>query len=148
MGIEHQSMLHLKITDELPTGFDPVELQRELQAMVREKMPTWLHERIATEQCETYGELVAVMRGNVENVHMEMAEVLESLPWKYWKHTHVEHLGESVSHEHRMELLFEIADALHFLINMVIAVGGTWDDLMRVFYAKQLENRRRQNVGY
>jgi hypothetical protein len=148
MALEHQTMLDLDVPNELPQGFDPVEMQRDLQAIIREKMPDHLRNRIATERLDTFQEVLDVVRPQIENVMMELAEILDQLPWKYWRDQHRTILDRSMDEYDRTEIAFEVADILHFLINILVVLGIDWDLFMRIFYAKQIENRSRQNRGY
>lgn len=79
-----------------------------------------------------------------------------SAVWKPWKADH--HKTKAFSpdvmtfnnHTERdvKELKMELIDELHFLFNKMHAVGMTSDELFNFYYAKNKENRDRQERGY
>jgi hypothetical protein len=145
--MERQVMEGLRL-QEAPEGFDPLESQKALQKDIRVRM-----ERIGAEvpvsdvPAKTLGQLTKLVMANGVALQQELAETLDWLPWKWWKN-YDDTPERSVPEETAREIKFEIIDMLHFLINMAIAVGMDWDEMMDIFYTKQQENRARQARGY
>lgn len=80
-------------------------------------------------------------------LEQEIQEALYELPffksWKdYSKMTEAE-IAEAFD-KYRKEMI----DAWHFFMNMLLAAGMTADDLFDEYIEKNLENIRRQEVGY
>lgn len=68
--------------------------------------------------------------------------------WKPWKSKHGEANAKSfmdLTEEEKLELQYEWIDQLHFFFNIGLAVGMTPQRTMDMYYAKNKENRRRQN---
>lgn len=91
----------------------------------------------------------------------ELSEMMDSLGgindgigsalWKKWKKDN--ELGHSMdmsslSFRDKRELLFEIVDAFHFMINFSISVGFTGTDVANAYLAKNQENHNRQENNY
>jgi len=84
-----------------------------------------------------------MMRVNVIATVAEMMELLETCPWKPWK-TYTKPMQK----EEVMEARLEIVDALCFLMNCWMLLGGDGEDLAHLYLAKMKENHRRQEEGY
>lgn len=69
-----------------------------------------------------------------------LGEVPREFHWKYWSHAR--------PFFNRARILEEIVDVLHFLANVLVAIGVTDDELEEAYQLKQAENRRRQLDGY
>ena len=67
----------------------------------------------------------------------ECCELDNELNWKPWKNP----LDLETNREER---LLEMADILHFLIQLALDQGFSADDLYRAYLAKNTENRTRQ----
>lgn len=91
----------------------------------------------------------------------EMGEMMDALGgvndgigsavWKKWKKDNLEtHLLSinSLSKRDRKELLMEIVDIFHFVINFPIACGFTGSEIANAYIAKNKENVERQKRGY
>ncbi|MDR2664386.1 MAG: dUTPase [Puniceicoccales bacterium] len=72
-------------------------------------------------------------------MQQEIAELVDSLPWKWWaKYQRFDLQNARV----------EVVDILHFLISMAIALGMDADDLYEKFCKKNEVNHMRQDGGY
>jgi len=89
---------------------------------------------------------------NSQAVTMELMEMLDHIPeWKWWKHSADADmsLAEYDAHEGAItEAKYELVDALHFVLNIAIALGMDWQELMDIFHTKQTENFNRQERSY
>jgi dimeric dUTPase (all-alpha-NTP-PPase superfamily) len=79
---------------------------------------------------------------------MESSELMDWSPWKTWS----KQLGNKqqvaeFSNEHVTEVLFEVADCFHFLINICLVYGITPEDLFESFTNKNKVNHTRQDGG-
>lgn len=82
------------------------------------------------------------------NMNVEMAELLERLPWKEWKtYSDAQKSGFS-SEEERLETLYEYIDVFHFLVNVGLALGVDGETFKRLYATKNAENFDRQHRGY
>lgn len=85
-------------------------------------------------------ELIEYMRWNLLALYDEVGEMTRTMKWKPW--------SSRVGQVDRDELLAESVDALHFIANILCAVGVTDEELSVAYRRKQDENRRRQREGY
>lgn len=69
-----------------------------------------------------------------------MGEVPREFHWKYWSHTE--------PFINRDRVLDELVDVLHFIANMLVAIGVTDDELEAAYQNKQAINRYRQREKY
>lgn len=139
------SMAHLKIEKRLPAKFDLIDAQRSLQGEIYER-----HKRKYKHDPQVAAvwsdELLDAVRFNEEAIRQEFAEILDRLPWKRWKQ-YAKHVR--VTDEDRLELKYEGIDVLHFVVNLLIALGfESWDEVERWYVAKNKENLDRQERGY
>lgn len=74
-------------------------------------------------------------------------EFLNGLDWKWWKKTLEEDQWWNNQKKYD-EQVDELADKLHFILQLAILMGIDVDDLFMAFIMKHLENMGRQNRGY
>lgn len=141
--MEQQVMAGLKLVPP-PDGFDPIESQRTLQQLIHEKNGGLYLDRPAVKM----GELADRITAQDLNIRQEMAELIDGLPWKPWSTRHREARAEPMDPELTVELKFEVIDVFHFVLNLAIALGMSWDEFMTIYHTKQIENRARQERGY
>jgi hypothetical protein len=75
----------------------------------------------------------------------ELAEFLESTPWKPWRSAHA---TGSMTPEQLQEAKLEIVDLMCFLTTLWMLIGGTGDEMGLLHAAKCQENLNRQKAGY
>lgn len=72
--------------------------------------------------------------------------------WKPWKKDYKEKAPlmkySDLSNNDVLELKYELIDCQHFLFNMMLAAGITPQELMNLYFAKNMENRDRVKRGY
>ena len=85
---------------------------------------------------------------NVFHLNVELVEMMERLPFKYWKTYPEGKLNDWGSEEQRVETLFEYIDALHFFLNIGLVFGFTAEEIFHFYKAKNKENFDRQERGY
>lgn len=84
--------------------------------------------------------LVEYMRWNMLAIDDELAEMRQAISWKPWQH--------DAPYADREEIIKEAVDVLHFVANIIVAAGGT-DEQLNKFYVEKMErNRQRQLNGY
>lgn len=71
---------------------------------------------------------------------MELAETSREFSWKSW--------ARDLPFFRRDHVLHELVDVVHFVANMLTAMGVTDDEWERAYRDKQLVNRQRQLDGY
>lgn len=76
---------------------------------------------------------------NVLALTDELHEALAEVGWKPWA---------TSRHVNREAFLCEMADALHFFINLCLAAGISAVELTAAYAAKETRNRARQQQGY
>ena len=81
------------------------------------------------------------IRHNGLALHQEVAELIDSFPWKPWRDAHKQRWDNENATE-------EIVDILFFLGNIMEAVGIDPEDLELMFEVKLKENYDRIERGY
>lgn len=72
-------------------------------------------------------------------MQQEMAELIDSVPWKWWaKYQTFDMQNARV----------EVIDLFHFLISMAQTLGMSADDVYEAYVAKNRVNHLRQESGY
>ena len=84
--------------------------------------------------------LIEYSRWNMLAIDDEMAEMRQAMSWKPWQ--------ADEPYVDREELIHEAVDVLHFVANIVVAAGGTDEQLNEYYLAKMEKNRQRQLKGY
>lgn len=93
----------------------------------------------------------------IKDEQMEQHEALGGVDsygnaiWKPWKKDHEKANNRmlfDLEENEIVELKFELIDELHFLFNKMLAVGMTTKEIYNMYYAKNLENIKRQKRGY
>jgi len=75
---------------------------------------------------------------NTLAIQQELAEMIDSIPWKWWKKMEWDHNNIKI----------EIIDIFHFVINLAQAAGMDAEEFCDLFYKKNMLNTIRQNKGY
>jgi dimeric dUTPase (all-alpha-NTP-PPase superfamily) len=69
----------------------------------------------------------------------ELAELTDSVPWKWWaKYQKFDEQNARV----------EVVDLFHFLISLAQVLGMSADDVYRAYVKKNQVNFQRQDLGY
>lgn len=89
---------------------------------------------------EKINALVEYIRWNMLAIDDEMAEMRQPISWKPWQH--------DKPYADREEVIKEAVDVLHFVANIIVACGGTDEQLNEFYSAKMEKNRQRQLKGY
>lgn len=82
------------------------------------------------------------------NMNLEMAELIERLPFKEWKSYTAEQEEGFASEEDKLEVFYEYIDVFHFFMNVGLALGIDGDTFKRLYATKNKENFDRQARGY
>jgi dimeric dUTPase (all-alpha-NTP-PPase superfamily) len=82
------------------------------------------------------------------NMNLEMAELLERLPFKEWKTYPEETLNGFKDDEDMLETYYEYIDVFHFFMNVGLALGIDGETFERLYVTKNKENFDRQERGY
>lgn len=116
------------------------EKLRELDLLSFREFFDWNYHAIQDELRETFDALGGIKDG------------VGNAVWKPWKKDHTEKAPHAkfsdMSPDDLKELKMELIDIQHFLFNMMLAVGMTPDELFNYYFAKNKENRNRQEIGY
>lgn len=120
-------------------GYD-FEKMRQMPLNEFRKFFDWNYHAIQDELREVFDALGGIHDG------------VQSAVWKPWKKAHHEKVPnmtfETMSDRDKKELRMELIDIQHFLFNLMLATGMTADDLFNLYFAKNAENRARQQRGY
>ena len=142
---------------------DPYAYILNLQNSLQEKLSTSLGRLKAPKDLKTKGEVydfVLQQKIALDDEWREMVEAMAgmSLPekdrsalWKKWKGKYEDLRTEnidSLSHEDRLELMFEVIDAAHYFNNVLLALGVDAETYFTLYYIKNAENIARQKRGY
>jgi hypothetical protein len=84
--------------------------------------------------------LVEYMRWNMLAIDDELAEMRQAISWKPWQH--------DKPYADREEIIKEAVDVLHFVANIIVAAGGTDEQLNKFYLEKMKKNKERQERGY
>ena len=84
--------------------------------------------------------LVEYMRWNMLAIDDELAEMRQAISWKPWQH--------DKPYADREEIVKEAVDVLHFVANIIVAAGGTDEQLNKYYLEKMEKNKQRQLKGY
>lgn len=96
----------------------------------------------------SFVEKINYIKENMLHINIEFAELIERLPFKYWKKYTSKQLEGFIDEEHKLETWFEFIDMAHFFINIGLALGIGPNDFYNLYRSKNKENFRRQNDGY
>lgn len=148
----------------LESNKDPMQVMIDMQ--------TSLQKRLAKDKpimnpdpdsLDTAGKIVDWLRINKCSIDDEFRELLTSLGgmsngekdasgvWKAWKSNNLEKretLIKELSLEDQLEIKFELIDIMHFVLNMFIALGIDSEELFKLYYLKNAENFKRQDLNY
>ena len=84
--------------------------------------------------------IIEYLRWNMLAIDDELAEIRKEISWKPWQHDD--------PYVNREAVVKECVDVLHFVANIICAVGGT-DEQLDAYYVNKMEvNRQRQLKGY
>lgn len=148
---------------ELVVGRDPLQMMFNMQKKLQDKLADSLGRIPRIEDIKTKGQLydwIEDQKKAIDDEHRELVEAIAGMEksekdrsaiWKKWKKNHDELRNEplsTLSDFERKELMFEVVDAFHFMLNELLALGFTSQDLFVYYYIKNAENFRRQKDGY
>lgn len=137
-----------------------LDMQEWLQTTLAEKLP---ENNIAPSEIKTKGQLIKWLDANFDAIMDEFRELKNSVGgmskgekeasavWKKWKSNHTKIQSEeldSMSDEDRLEMLFELIDIWHFVLNMFLGMKMSSKDIFVLYMLKNLENARRYNSNY
>jgi hypothetical protein len=89
---------------------------------------------------ESLNNIIEYLRWNMLAIDDELAEIRKEISWKPWQHDD--------PYVNREAVVKECVDVLHFVANIICAVGGT-DEQLDAYYVNKMEvNRQRQLKGY
>ena len=84
--------------------------------------------------------IIEYLRWNMLAIDDELAEVRKEISWKPWQHDE--------PYVNRKAVVKECVDILHFVGNIICAVGGTDEQLNEYYLEKMRVNKERQTRGY
>src|SRR5688572_33091693 len=104
------------------------------------RMQQALNERIGVKTSSmTEAEKVQWLLNYCRAMSQEIAELTDSVPWKWWaKYQTFDQQNAKV----------EVVDMFHFLISLAQVLGVTADDLFSLYVKKNEVNFKRQETGY
>lgn len=154
-----QSCAHLEVEDVFSKSENTLEDLYNLQKDIQENVYGYDFEAL---RAAPLPEMRKFFDWNYHAIQDEMRETFDALGgikdgignavWKPWKKAYHEKAPtmtfNEMSDSDKKELWMELIDQQHFLFNMMIASGMTAQDLMNLYFAKNKENRDRQNRGY
>lgn len=99
-----------------------------------------VYDKFAGDQPGELNNIIEYLRWNMLAIDDELAEVRKEISWKPWQHDD--------PYVNREAVVKECVDILHFVANIICAVGGT-DEQLDAYYVNKMEvNRQRQLKGY
>lgn len=139
---------------------DMLDMQNKLQTVLAEKLP---NRNVKPADIKTKGQMIDWMDGNFDAIMDEFRELKNSVGgmsngdkaasavWKKWKSNNEVVRSEQIadmSKEGHLEMLFEMIDIQHFVLNMFLALGLDSKSIHLLYMLKNIENARRYNSGY
>ena len=121
---------------------DMFNMQASLQKHLAEKG------RAVNYDTASFKERVDDISKQWRNLNLEVAELLERLPYKEWKSYPESSLEGFTSEEEKLEVFYEYIDMFHFFMNIGLALGIDGDTFERLYVTKNKENFDRQARGY
>ena len=137
-----------------------LKMQNQLQVNLKEK----LGRTIPPDELKTKGELVDFLFDQKRAFDDEFMELIHSIAgsnksdkeqtsiWKKWKSDYTklrsEDINEGLTEEEIHEKNMELIDAIHFVFNMVLALGLDEKQIFEYYYLKNRENFNRYQNGY
>lgn len=154
-----------KYNELLSSNTDPlgymIQMQYDLQKALYKRLPNQVQN---VSDLDELGKKYTWLRDNKIAADDEFSELIDALPgmsnmsakertslWKNWKgdRDKVRAMKFSeLSYEDKNEAKYEVIDAMHFWINMLIAMELTAEDIFKFYYTKNEENHRRSQTGY
>jgi dimeric dUTPase (all-alpha-NTP-PPase superfamily) len=104
------------------------------------RMQEALNKRIGVETADmTEEEKVKWTLNYLRAMQQEMAELTDSVPWKWWaKYQKFDEQNARV----------EVIDLFHFLISIAQVLGMSAEDVYQAYHNKNADNHQRQDSGY
>ncbi len=127
---------------ELPKG-DALQTIYDLQVKLQERLGM-----MDKYQNADMVEKTNQIKENIIHINCELVELLERLPFKYWKTYSDDMKAGWTNEEQKNETLFEFIDAMHFFMNIAIILGFKPEEIFHYYVAKHKENVDRQDRGY
>jgi hypothetical protein len=139
---------------------DMLNTQEWLQGVLADKLP---ENNIHPSNIETKGQLIEWVDRNFDAIMDEYRELKNSVGgmskgekeasavWKKWKSNHNSISSERLTDmpdDDRMEMLMEMIDIWHFILNMFIGMGFKSEDIYLLYMLKNFENARRYKNNY
>lgn len=136
------------------------DLQLSLQQELASKLPKY---NTDPSQLQTMGEILDHLQRQDDSIADETRELYLSLGemsrgdkeasaiFKPWKARHDEARNkrwDDLQDSDKLEILFEMIDQIHFVMNKMIGLKMDAKDMFVLYYLKQKENMRRYNSGY
>ena len=147
----------------LAAGNDPTQYLLNLQNTLQERVSSGLNRVKAPKELQTKGELYDFVHDQKVALDDEWREMVEAMAgmskpekerpalWKKWKSVYDTIRSEKISdlsHEDRLELMFEAIDAAHFFNNVLLALDIDARTLFTMYVLKNAHNIQRQENGY
>jgi hypothetical protein len=144
-------------------NIDPLQammtLQRWLQEKVRDKKPRYTElfgPQLGIESTISDGaEFVMYQKQSIDDEFQELYRALGgsdgNASWKYWKTANEKLTSKKISEltaEEMLELKYEAVDIWHFIMNVFLLLGMDAKELTNLYFAKNAENARRQEMSY
>lgn len=98
------------------------------------------YDEMAGDDARRIRNLVEYMRWNMLAIDDELSEMRQAISWKPWQHDQ--------PYADRLEVIKEAVDVLHFVANIIVAAGGTDEELDKLYLEKMQKNKERQLRGY
>jgi phosphomannomutase len=152
-----------KYDEILLNGEDPFNYMLKMQFDLQVALSNKGKHNPSPDSLITIGQKFDWLRENKQAFDDEYREIIDALPgiktpekdrsalWKKWKAKYDSLRSEeisSLSHEDRLELMFEVIDAAHFFNNVLLALGVDAETYFTLYYLKNAENIARQKRGY
>lgn len=137
-----------------------LDMQKNLQSELATRLPKYNQH---PDNLETVGDILDWNRAQNDAIDDERREFYTSLggmsngekaasaAWKRWKANHDEVRNtkfSDLSEEDRLEVMFELIDEWHFVLNKFLSLGMSEQDIFTLYALKNRENFNRYENNY
>lgn len=115
----------------------------EIQAVLQERVG-----RLARARVMNRRDKALMIKEEMFDVNKELGEMLEHLPFKYWKKYPITEVEDWRDDKQREDCLEEYVDALHFFTNIGLILGFSPEEVVDKYFYKNKINHKRQDENY
>lgn len=122
---------------------DSFKIIYEKQAVLQEKLG-----RLSKARSTDRRGKAQMIKEEIFDIQKELGEMIEHLPFKYWKEYTNKEMRDWFSEDQREKCLEEYIDAFRFFINISLILNFTPEEIINKYFYKDKIVNKRQEKGY